>query len=281
MVQVTGRTPVYALVGHPVAHSGSPALHNGWFASLGIDGVYVALDVRPERGEQLAGALRALGIAGANVTVPFKQTVAAQLDGLVGLAATTGAVNTVARDVHGHLIGHNTDGDGLLDALALAGRPAVAGMRAVVVGAGGTGLVAACVLAAAGARVVVLNRTPERADRVARRAQAHAPGADIAADALDAGSLRRHTADATVVVQATDGPGAAAVVVLGPGALPAGALWLDLGYGAARPTVRAAVAARGARFADGTVMLRRQAARAFHLWTGVDPEPLQRDARPG
>ena len=125
---ISGRTRVVALLGHPVAGSLSPRLQNAAFAARGLDWVYVALDVDPARLHEAVRGLAALGLAGANVTVPHKQGAAALCDELDEEAAHTGSVNTlVVRD--GRILGSSTDAE------ALAG---VSPRSAAVIGAGGS-----------------------------------------------------------------------------------------------------------------------------------------------
>ena len=150
---ITGHTRTYALLGHPVQHSRSPTLHNQWFKAYSINALYVALDVQPQRAEQVVTAFRTLGLAGANLTVPFKTAVIDQLDGITPLAKAIGAVNTVtptrpastgARTLGGApsaLLGDNTDWIGVVDALGCPadrlGRQRRAGWQVRVAAIGG------------------------------------------------------------------------------------------------------------------------------------------------
>ncbi len=132
---ISGATRVVALLGHPVAHSLSPAMHNPAFASAGLDYCYVALDVRQEEIGAAIMGVRALNFAGINVTVPHKQTVAPLLDELTEEARAIGAVNTAAnRD--GRWVGTNTDATGFRRLLERHGLYRK-GMKAVMLGAGG------------------------------------------------------------------------------------------------------------------------------------------------
>ncbi|MDO8562542.1 MAG: shikimate dehydrogenase, partial [Candidatus Limnocylindria bacterium] len=123
------------LLGHPVAHSLSPAMHNAAFRALGMAHRYEALDVAPEALAAAVGRLRAPDVLGANVTVPHKERIMALLDTVAGEAREIGAVNTVLR-ADGRLTGHNTDRAGFAAALAERGI-ALEGKRALVLGAGG------------------------------------------------------------------------------------------------------------------------------------------------
>ncbi len=280
MAALSGTTRVYALLGHPVAHSGSPALHNGWFATHGIDAVYVALDVDPARGGSVVDALRTLPLAGCNLTIPFKADVVPALDRLAGLAAAAGVVNTIVREDDGSLTGHNTDGDGFLDAVASTGRPATARGPAVVLGAGGAGRAVAAALVRDGVDVTVVNRTVARAEEAARAIAGLGAGR-VSVAPWTPQAIGGALARAGLVVQATSGAGASAVAALPIERVSPDALWCDLNYWMDAPPAWDGLAARGVATQDGSMMLRRQAARAFHLWTGVDPDPVRAGDRVG
>ncbi|MBU2152420.1 MAG: shikimate dehydrogenase, partial [Alphaproteobacteria bacterium] len=163
---ITGRTVVAGVLGHPVAHSLSPVLHNAWLAAAGIDGVYVALAPTTEtfaafvQGQRGGGALR-----GVNVTVPFKEAALAAADAATDRARLAGAANLLLFDTDGRILADNTDGIGLLRAFEVQapGFDPAAG-PVVVLGAGGAarGAVAALLLAGA-PEVRVLNRTAAKA----------------------------------------------------------------------------------------------------------------------
>ncbi|HIP95583.1 MAG TPA: shikimate dehydrogenase, partial [Anaerolineae bacterium] len=133
LYSIDGHTQLVGLIGWPVEHSLSPAMHNAAFEVLGLNWCYVPLPVPPERVGAAVKGLAALGFCGANVTVPHKQAVMPYLDEIDETAQAIGAVNTIlVRE--GRLIGYNTDGDGFLAALREAGF-APARRRALVLGA--------------------------------------------------------------------------------------------------------------------------------------------------
>lgn len=265
---VSGRTRTFAVLGRPIAHSDSPRLHNAWLAALGVDATYVALDVPPERAAEVPAAMRTLGLAGANLTVPLKEAVLPHLDHLAPSARAAGAANVVVRR-EGRLVGHNTDGSGLVAHLRRIGtaldRPTA------VLGAGGAGrAVVAALLAAGSPRVHLLNRTVDRARRVA----------DQLGDRVRPGSLtptHLHAIGPTLglVVQATSGAARAAIDALDPTAVPPGSTWVDLNYWDPDPPHRTALSSGGVHFDDGWGMLVAQAAEAFTLFTGL-PLSLER-----
>jgi shikimate dehydrogenase len=267
-------TRVYGVLGWPVAHSRSPAMQNAAFAAAGIDATYVRFPVAPDAlGDAIRG-LRALGVAGANVTVPHKSAVIAHLDALDESARAVGAVNTLTIADDGTLRGANTDVGGLVRALVEAGA-ALAGARALVLGAGGAARAAVAGLRGAGAHVTVAAR------RVEEGARLGAPTLDLA----DRGALADALAMADVVVQATsatmhggptrggDAAAQAFVDALPLAALRRGALVTDLVYAPRDTLLLREARAHGARTLDGLAMLLHQGALAFELWTGI-PAPV-------
>jgi len=267
------------VIGDPVSHSRSPALHNAAFAHLGIAARY---ELWPTTAADLAArvqSLRAPQMFGANVTLPHKIAVLPLLDQLDADAAAIGAVNTIIRADDGLLIGANTDAPAFLAALREDAGYEPAGQSAVVLGASGAARAAAVALVGAGvAQLVVANRTPERAEELLadvlagtdRDPQLFALGRDDAA-------LPGLLADATLIVNATSLGWNADETPLAAELIPSGALVYDMVY---RPTLLLrSAAARGARVFDGSGMFVRQAALAFERWTG-GPAPLDvmRDA---
>lgn len=258
----TGTTRVAAVIGDPVRHSLSPLLLNTAFQHASLDWVYGAFEVAPGEAGAAVAAMRTLGLGGLNVTMPHKTAIVEHLDGLSDTAAALEAVNCVAW--HGdRLIGHSTDGDGLVDTLRVDEGVEPRGRRCIVIGAGGAARAAVAALAAAGAsEVIVLNRTANRGERAARlageRGRTGTPG-----DLADADLI----VNATPVGMVGSPPGATPV---DPNLLAAGQVLFDMIY---QPTVTPLVAAArtaGLHAVGGIGMLVHQAARAFTLWTGQD-----------
>ncbi len=271
-MKISGATRVFAVVGNPVQHSRSPELHNRWFAELGVDAVYVALPADPARASELPSALRTLGLAGVNLTVPFKEAVLDGLDVVHPTARALGAINTVVCS-EGRLVGHNTDADGYVDGLVREHGEVVRGARVAVLGAGGAGRAVGLGLGLRGAvSITWLNRTPARAEEVARRSQpfcrARCAGAPLTPEAFAA-----LAPELDLIVNATTGPAASLVEALPIDALRDTAIWSDVNYWQRDPPRLAACAARGLRTQDGWPMLVLQAARAFELFTGLRPDP--------
>ncbi len=263
---ITGRTRVYALLGHPVRHTLSPAMHNELFRRLGVDAVYVALEVRPEAAGDVASAIRTLGLAGCNLTVPFKERVLPGLDELSESAACAGAVNVVIQE-HGRLVGHNTDGEGYLRALREELAVEVAGRECAILGAGGTGRAVAAALAGAGvASITWLNRTEGRGRAAVEALAPRFPGVRFHSAPLDDAAFSARPW--SLVVNCLSGAGAPVVAEFSVEHLPRSAVWTDANYWMADPPLFAACAARGLRIQRGIGMLMHQGARSFELFTG-------------
>lgn len=262
-MSVTDRpAPVAAVIGSPVGHSLSPAIHRAAFTATGLDWSYVAFDVAPGRADEALAAMRVLGIAGYSVTTPHKEQVAAAVDELAPSAAALDSVNTVVRTGDGRLVGHSTDGDGFVASLAAEGVD-VAGTSVVVLGAGGAARSVVSALGRAGAGdIAVVNRTPARVPAIAALADT-AHGADDPAAAVAA---------ATLVVNATSVGFGTDEMPLDPAWLRPGHVVADLVYHPLETALLRAAAAAGARPVDGLGMLIHQAALQQRLWTGRDPD---------
>jgi shikimate dehydrogenase len=253
------------VVGWPVAHSRSPAMQNAALAHLALrDWRYQLLPVPPELFEETARALGAAGFLGVNVTIPHKRAALALADRAGEAAAAIGAANTLTFAHDGEVAAENTDAPGLLRALEVS----PAGMRALVLGAGGSARAAVWALREAGAaEVLVWNRTSARARELA--------------DAFGASAVERPV-PADLLVNCTS-------VGLVPSATPERQLnqlgltfdhlggypnVVDLVYSSSGTALLAAARANGARVVDGLEVLLWQGALSLELWTGR-PAPLE------
>lgn len=256
------------ILGHPIGHSVSPTMQAAAIREAGLRAVYGAVDVPPERlGDAIKG-LRALGFRGANVTIPHKEAVVAALDDLTDEARRIGAVNTIVRDAD-RLIGDNTDGEGWRRSLEEECASSVAGLRAVIAGAGGAARAIADALLAAGCeRVTLLNRHEARAAALAAHLEVWHGRGRVFTHALDASQL----ADCDLFVNTTpvgmeghaDGQ-----IPVAPSSLREDLIVSDIVY---RPTwTPLLIAARetGCRIHGGLGMLVYQGALAFERWFGV------------
>jgi shikimate dehydrogenase len=256
-----------AVLGHPIAHSRSPAMHNAALRELGLAGgwSYEAIDVEPERFGERVRAMAGEGFVGANVTVPHKLAALAIADDASEAAREIGAANTLSFG-DGRIGAANTDAEGLLAAL---GDPPT-GLRALVLGAGGAARAAAWGLRWSGAEVEIWNRTAAKAAELARDLDA------VVAERVDPGSY-------DLIVNAT-------TVGLDPStsldSLPVDGIRghqtvVDLVYGEGETELARLARERGARVIDGLEVLVRQGAASLRIWTGREPpiEVMRRAAR--
>lgn len=265
----SGSTRVAGVIGDPVRHSLSPAIHNAAFEALGLDWVFVAFPVTPDAADAAVRAVTTLGLGGLSVTMPHKAAAARVCDRLTDSATELGAVNTVVPTANG-LLGASTDGEGFLRALEDEGLDAV-GAKVVVIGAGGAARAIVHALGAAGASVTVAARRRDPAHEAARLAPG---GRDVALD-----DVVEVLGEAGMIVNATpvgmrDEDPPFRIDALGPKHVV-----VDAVYHPPETPLLAAARERGARAVNGLGMLVHQAAIAFELWTGrVPPVDVMRDA---
>jgi shikimate dehydrogenase len=262
------------LIGHPVAHSLSPAVQDAAFVYYGREERYELWDTEASDLEARVRDLHGGDFFGANVTVPYKQAVMPYLDRLDALAEQAGAVNTIVNE-GGRLAGYNTDVAGFAQALAAAGF-SVKGERAVVLGAGGAARAIGLVLVREGAASIDLcDLDIERARALAERLRSLANGqAAVRGHAATDTAFREAVAGCRLLVNCTpvgtrhgefEGQSP-----LDADAIPSGALVFDLVYNPPLTPLLAAAQARGAQAVGGLSMLVCQAAASFSLWTGLD-----------
>ncbi|WP_419841658.1 shikimate dehydrogenase [Candidatus Poriferisodalis sp.] len=264
---MSGRTRVAGVIGYPVRHSLSPALHNAAFAALGLDWVYAAFEVPAGAGGDAVAAMRALGIEGLSVTMPHKDAAAAACDELSATAMLLGAVNCIRRD-GSRLIGENTDGTGFIRSLREQAGMEPTGRRAVVLGAGGAARAVVVALAAHGASVTVVNRSAAAAERTAEVGNVAASAAGTSQGSVSVGTAEA-VRDADLVVNATPlGMAHNDPLPTDPALLGEGQTVTDLIYRPQRTPFLDAAARAGATTLNGTGMLLFQAAEQFTMWTG-------------
>lgn len=266
---IGAKTRLCCLIGDPVEHSMSPAMHNAAFAELGLDYAYLAFRVPAQSLGQAVEGMRALDFAGANVTIPHKREVMKLLDEIDPLARDIGAVNTIVND-GGKLVGYNTDGEGMLKALESEGiRPK--GAKAVLLGAGGAAHAIAFTLAkkAGLESLYILNIVEADAKELAKRVQS-ASKARVSGLAFSEENLAAAVGDAGLVINATS-------VGMSPDKgkslvpkrlLRKGLMVFDAVYNPLETKLIREAKAAGCVTVTGEKMLANQGAASFELWTG-------------
>lgn len=249
------------VIGSPIAHSLSPVIMQAAFDAAGLDWVFVPFEVAPGHAAQAVAAMRTLGVRGLSVTMPHKSDVVPALDACTSDALALGAVNCIAWDGD-RLVGHNTDGVGLVDTLRIDEGFDPLNRSCAVVGAGGAARAAVHALAQQGAaRVIVVNRSEDRAATAAALAgERGSVGAPADLSAVD------------LIVQATPvGMRAQPGVPFGSELLVEGQLLFDMVYDPPVTPLVAAARERGVHAVTGLGMLVHQAVHAFRAWTGIEP----------
>jgi len=274
----TGPKPArLAVIGHPVAHSASPRMHQPALDEAGIDARYIALEVEPGQVGGAFARMRELGFIGCNVTVPHKLDALEACDEVDDAARALGAVNTVRFDPDATR-GTNTDGYGFEHALDEALGLELAGQAVMIVGAGGGagGAVAAHCASRGVRRLVLANRTVSKLDALARRLRDM--GAEVVTTALDAAELPDLARSCTLLVNASSlGLGPDDPSPLPPRCFAAHHCVFDSIYQPPRTPFLAAAEAAGARTANGSGMLLHQGVAAFRFWfPGTEPTAAMR-----
>lgn len=278
---ITAQTQLVGLIGWPVSHSVSPDMHNAAFAALGLNWRYLPLPVAPERVAEAVSGLRALSFRGANVTVPHKQAVMPYLDRWTAAAEAIGAVNTIIVGEDDELVGDNTDAAGFIADLRTHGVE-LSTRRALVLGAGGSARAVVYGLAEAGCQAItILNRTVDKATRLAESMQAYFPDCAIRAGSFP-GDIAAVAAECHLVVNCTS---------LGMRPREEELPWdddvlfvpeqtvYDLVYNPAATRLLQIAGTDGAQAIGGIGMLVQQGAIAFERWTGeVAPVDVMRNA---
>lgn len=262
---------VFGVFGDPIAHSLSPTMHNSAFSALGMDCIYHAFKVRPDKLEKAILGAEAMGFGGLNLTVPLKE-VAVKLDciKLDPLAERIGAVNTIVFGETGEIKGYNTDGLGAKQALREAAVE-IRGSKIVVAGAGGAARAIAFQLAADSAEIIVINRTEGRAIELAQDISAAALPGKVEGRGLS--GLKTLLQDADVLINTTTlgmHPNADTAIATAE-ELHSGLTVFDIVYNPLETRLLKEAKTSGAKPVSGVSMLVYQGAEAFRLWTGIEP----------
>ncbi len=276
MRRISTSTRLLAVFGDPVEHSLSPAMHNAAISDHELDYAYLAFRVREPELAAALGGVRAMGIAGVNLTIPLKRAALTLVDELAQSAAEAGAVNTVVNE-SGRLIGHNTDSEGFIASMREDLELTPSGLRVCILGAGGSARGVSVALARHGAASVVFAaRNLEKAGTLADLVSRLRPGCAASAVPLsDSRGLRRILESSNLLINSTpvgmstntDDP-----IELELECLPSGACVADLVYNPLKTVLLREAETRGYRTMNGVGMLAHQGALAFELWTGIKPD---------
>jgi len=264
---INADTKICCLIGDPVEHSLSPLIHNAGYQALGINYAYVSFRVSDIK--RAIEGIRGLGIRGASVTIPHKIKALKYLDKIDPPAEKIGAINTIVND-DGVLTGYNTDGDGALQALEEVAT--LKGKKVVLIGGGGAALAIACGLKAKGVKVVVLNRTEEKAGKLAEKVNAEGSG-----------GLNKlsEISSADILINATS---VGMWPKTGQSIIPKDLLHnrltvFDIVYNPRETRLLAEARERGCAIVYGYKMLLYQAVKQFELFTGLKaPLPAMESA---
>jgi len=278
-MNLSGHTKPFAVLGHPIGHTLSPVMHNASMQELGFDGIYLALDVHPDRLMEVLPSMGLMGFAGVNLTVPHKEVAFHGLEKLDASARLFGAANTIEFTDEG-LVGHNTDGYGFLKALDEAFGKTVKNDSIFVLGCGGAGRATALQAATEGAKTLVLaDIDAERVDKLNTEIRGLTPHVEVF-HALEKSEQVELCRECDVVVQASPvGMKKSDLSLLPPEAFREGQRAFDLIYMYPETAFLTTAREAGAEIANGLGMLLHQGARAFEIWTGVEPDvPAMRKA---
>lgn len=260
---------IIGLIGNPVKHSKSPQMHNALFAKLGLKYEYLAFNVAAGELERAVTGLKAMNLAGANVTVPHKVDIIPYLDAISQEVVVIGAVNTIVNK-DGRLIGYNTDGAGYLQSLVAETEIDLTDKRVLILGAGGAARAIAYTLGQEElAELTILNRDLDKAQALANNLSvnfplniaiideinSYAPEADLIINTTTVG-MTPHT-DQTLVAREL---------------IHAGQLVSDIVYNPQETRLLREAAEQGARTHGGLGMFINQGALAFAKWTGIEPD---------
>ena len=270
-MKLSGHTKPFAVIGHPIGHTLSPVMHNASMEELGFDGIYLALDIHPDELMDVLPAMARMGFAGVNLTVPHKEIAFRGLEQLDESARLLGAANTVQFTEDG-MIGHNTDGYGFLMALEEAFGKQVEGDAVFVLGCGGAGRAVALMAAKEGAKSLVLaDIDAARVQRLEDEIQSLAPHVAITPALNDDAKIELCRACDLVVQASPVGMKKDDASLLPPEAFRTDQRAFDLIYMYPETAILTTAREAGAQIANGLGMLLHQGARAFEIWTGVNP----------
>jgi shikimate dehydrogenase len=270
---ISGKTRVCAIIGDPVEHSLSPVMHNAAFKELGLNLVYVAFTVTAKELKTAISGVKSIGVKGLNVTMPHKNAVMNYLDEVDATAKNIGAVNTILSN-NGRLIGYNTDGNGAMIALQENG-VCPEEKKLVLLGAGGAAKAIAYQAAQDVKELVILNRTPDKAKKLAEMIP-KSFGAKVKGDMLSLDVLKQELETVDILINSTS-------VGMHPNVdsssvptdfLRSDLCVMDIIYNPLETKLLKDAKSVGAKVVSGLEMLIYQGAVAFEIWTNC-PAPVE------
>ncbi len=267
ILPIDGSTSLYLVLGNPVEHSLSPALHNAAFKKLGLNSVYLAAAVEKEQAAAAMKALRTLNVCGANITTPLKEAVLTHVDQLSFEASLLNTVNTIVNQ-KGRLTGHTTDGRGFYLHLKSRVKGYNGKQNVALIGAGAAARSCAYSLAEAGLKnLYLLNRSPERANNLAGLLKAHTPLENCFVGGLNEKDLQQALKSCEIIIYSLPLDSEPVLNIFKKMPLQGKKLF-DFRYHPPSSAVMEAFSASGGKCHNGLGMLLWQAAEAFELFTG-------------
>ena len=272
MAVVDVNTKLVGLLGNPLGHSFSPAMHNKAFETLGLNFFYLPIEVTAENLSTVAAGIAKMNFAGYNVTIPHKIRIMDCLDAIDPLAQAIGAVNTVVLE-NGRATGYNTDGEGFVRSLEAESGLKVDGKCHFILGCGGAARAVAMTLAFQGAsKIYLCNRTEQKAHDLAAEINARVnPCCEVVP--RDPARMAPAVQQADVLINTTSvgmHPEEDRIPIDGD-LIPSGAVVSDIVYNPARTKLLRTAEAKGCQTVPGLGMLVYQGAEAFRKWTGAEP----------
>jgi len=267
---ITACTQVFCIIGHPIEHTMSPVMHNAAIQDLGLNSVYLAFDVLPNRLKTAIKGMKALDIRGINVTMPYKQRILKFIDELDPLAEKIGAVNTIKNE-DSILIGRNTDATGGKNAILNAGFE-LSGKNILILGGGGAARALSFVLADEVNKIVIINRTIKRALKLAIELQKYS-GINVIAKHLNFDILKEEIKNIDLLINTTP---IGMYPKIDESPIPAELLHKDLFlfdiiYNPLKTKLMHDALENGCKVIGGLDMLISQGALAFEWWTNKKP----------
>ena len=275
---LSGKTQIYGVIGDPIEHSLSPAIHNASFKALKLDCVYLAFHVKPSEVKSAINGMRSLGIRGLNVTMPHKNAVVPCLDEVDETAKFLDSVNTIFND-KGKLRGFSTDGTGAHRALEENGAK-IRGKRLVLLGGGGAAKAIAFTLTKEVDELVILNRTPTKTKALSKALNSIF-GKKVTSAGLTPQVICDNLRNADILINATSvGMSSnSSASLVAPEWLKPELTVMDIVYNPLETKLAKDAKAAGARVVSGLEMLIYQGAASFEIWNGqLAPVKVMRQA---